>query len=143
MVANHQEEEIEPVDISHVITGEQENQAADNDGHESENQVPWTHSALAGFGFLDQPAVEQADTHTQNLGGGHDDLIPSTHLTDHFHVADTVHGSGLLSEELFNQCCNGIDHKDQTQRSDQMAKHPFLCGYRIGSRFAVHKGLVK
>ena len=143
MVANHQEEEIEPVDVAHIVAWEQENQAADNDGHESENQVPWTHSALAGFGFLDQPTVQQAHTHTQNLGGRHDDLIPAAHLHDHFHIPHAVHGAGLLGKEFLHQCSNGIDYEDQTQRSDQMTQDPFFGGYRVGGGSAVHKGPVK
>ena len=143
MIADHEEEEIEPVDIAHVVAGEQEDQAANDDGYKTEDQMPGAHPALPGFRFLDQPTVQQAHTDTQNLGGRHDDLIPAAHLHDHFHIIHAVHGAGLLGEKFLHQRRNGIDHKNQAQRADQVAQYPFLGGYRVGGGSAVHKGPVK
>ena len=64
--------------------------------------MPRAHTSLFGFRVLNQPAIEQTYTHCQNLCHCHDNLIPAAHLADHFHIFDTVHGTGLLRKEFLH-----------------------------------------
>ena len=143
MITDQKEEEIVPVALSHAVAREQEDQTADDNGNESKDQVPRPHFPLPGLGVLNEPAVEKSCKHGKDLCHGHDNFIYAAHLLDHGDIPDAVHSSGLLREEFLHQRRNGVDHKDQSQRTNQMAKHPFFCGYGLRFCPAVHKGLVK
>ena len=143
MIADQQEEEIVPVVLSQRLPGEQENQAADDYGNKSKNQIPRTHTTLPALGMLDQPAVEKTGAHGKDFCHSHNDFIYAAYLHNHGNIVHAIHGAGLLGEKLFNQRRNGIDHKNQSQRADQVPQHPFLCGYGLGGCPAVHKGLVE
>lgn len=129
--------------LSQRLPGEQENQAADDYGNKSKNQIPRTHTTLPALGMLDQPAVEKTGAHGKDFCHSHNDFIYAAHLHNHGNIVHAIHGAGLLGEKLFNQRRNGIDHKNQSQRADQVPQHPFLCGYGLGGCPAVHKGLVE
>ena len=130
--ADQQEEEIIPVALSQGVAWEQENQRPDDNGDKSEDQVPGSHAALPAFGILDEPAVQQAHAHAQDLGDGHHHLVAAAHLDDHVHVAGAVHGAGLLGEEFLHQRRHRVDHKDQAQGADQVSQHPFFGGNGVG-----------
>ena len=135
VVCNQQEEEIIPVVIAQRITREPENQHTDDNGHKTEDQVPWTHTTLAGFCVLHQPAIDNSHNHRQQLCYRHDDLIIATHFLNHGNVLCAIHGTCLLGEEFLHQCRNGVYHKNQSKRSNQMSQDPLFFRYRSGLHF--------
>ena len=76
--------------------------------------------------MLDQPTIEQSQQNGQNLGSSNHHFIAFAHRYDHVCICGAIHGTGLLGKELFNQCRNRVDHKNQTKRADQMAQDLFL-----------------
>ena len=122
VVADNQKEEVVPIGAAQVIPWEQENQAADGDGDKAKNQVPGTKAPLPGLGVLDEPPHKQAPRHRQNLGEGHHHLVLVAHHPHHLQVFHAVDGAGLLGEELFHQSCDGVHHKDESQRTHQVAQ---------------------
>ena len=121
-----------------------EHQKAREDRHKTENQIPWSHAALAGLRVLHQPTRENAHRQTQKPRAQGDPIIYGTQMAVSLarHVA--VNGDGhLLHDVDLYQRGDRVDEHDQAERADHMPEDEFFSGNGTGFNLAVHEGLLK